>query len=831
MTSAKNYGLVRDLDQLQKLADVLLQQGKPIGFDVETGYLGPDREKGSLFANWAEQLIVGFSLSNDKSWARYVPLAHDQGLNLPQYQAWEIIQPVLETLPVVAHHLKFEEKNLETLEWKGRGPRIQIQHGRDTMLMAYILSEWQSFGLKDLVLWMFGHEMAKIETLFPGWSQDKLKTLRFNTLDASDPAVYEYACEDSVWALAIDEHLNDRALTERGSMYVIEHQISELMKEVENFGMAVDWDAMREEYSHAQPFRERMHQATMEGLSKLAGRDLTGMNLGSSKQLKELLYRDLGFRTTRQTVSGKKAENANWESWQKMSTDAVAMEGLSKDVPEIKKMLEFREVEVALRRFKKWLNEYTIAADERIHPSFAQVIVPSGRFAANDPAVQQMPKKWKFTTRIGANVSDPAEWETITTEGEHYVDFWTGNFRDYVVAPDGWYLLGYDYSQIELRILAGVSQEPALLHAFENGIDVHTLTASKMLGKPIESITEEERAVGKTQNFALMYQMGVQSLAERLAIPLERAQELYDNYFAQFSLVSNWMQRAVQVGSALGYAETPFGRKITVWELQHPNKMIRSKGERVLINAPIQGGAADYMKMAMLRAWRALEAKGWWGTKVKLIHNLHDALTFEVHNSVDPRELRELLQEAVVFPVPGFPKIVADWELGQKLGSCARWKDQDVAVMHGQWQVMKEAQKPPEPVLTVVPDLPETMFRTTNPDLDDSDLTTPTRFVPVEDDTEMTEAEFDFADPVEIQVEVAKMPTETQARKLLQLVEDRPGRNTLVLQTPEGEVRLPTSCGLDVADQGIISLVLGGASVRRATNSVDVAALAKGFDL
>lgn len=819
-----NYGAIKDLAQLQTLCDALLEQGKTIGFDVETGYQGPDREKGALWVNWAEQFVVGFSITNDKRWARYVPLRHDEGPNLPEREAWEIVQPVLETLPVVAHHLKFEQKNLQALEWKGCGPSIDIKHGRDTMLQAYILSEWQGFGLKDLVKWVFDHDMAKIDSLFPGWSQNKLKTLRFNLLGLT-PEVVEYACEDAAWALALDEELNERAQAERAQMYVIEHQISELMREVETFGMAVAWNEMKEEYARAQPFRDRMEKATREGLSNLAGRDLTDMNLGSSPQLQALLYRDVGLKTTRLTDSAKKAENADKPDWQKMSTDAVAMEGLSKDIPEVKKMLEFREVEVGLRRFKKWLNEYNISADDRIHASFNQVIVPSGRFSANDPAVQQMPKYWKFTTKVGANVSDPAQWKTIVSEGENYVDYWTGNFRDYVIAPPGTYLIGYDYSQIELRVLAGVSGEPALLTAFENDQDVHSLTAAKMLYKPVEDITEEERAVGKTQNFALMYQMGEQSLAERLAISLERAHELYENYFAQFSQVGNWMKRAVQVGQALGYAETPFGRKITVWELQHANRYVRNKGDRILINAPIQGGAADYMKMAMIRAWKALKVRGWWGTHVRLIHNLHDALTFEADNSVDPRELRELLQEAVVFQVPRFPKIVADWELGQRHGSCARWKDEDVALIDGHWTVLKEPQKAAQPVLTAVPDIP------------DEDMTAEefdrrmAAGTPVEVDVQLTRVRDEFADPVEVIVTVAKMPSEAQARKLLQLVEDRPGDNTLVLQTPEGEIRLAKGCTLDVQDQGILSLVLGGASVRRAANSVDVTALAKGFDL
>jgi DNA polymerase-1 len=851
MPLSRNYGLVKSLDQLKLLADKLLEQGQTIGFDIETGYSGPDRKKGSLDMMWAEQFIVGFSITNNPSWARYVPIMHDNAEgNLPEHDVWEIIKPVLETLPTVAHHLKFEQKNLLTLEWKGRGPNIEIRHGRDSMLSAYVLSEWKGFGLKQLIYEIFGHKMTEIEELFPeGATQKELECLRFNTLQLL-PEVTAYACEDSAWALALDEKITPRAQEERGQIWAIEHQTSELMKEVEQYGQAVAWEEMEEEYKQAIPFRAKMETAVKQSLSNLALRDVSDINLASSQQLKQLLYRDLGYTTTRLTPAGKKDENADWEPWKKMSSDAIALEALSKDIPAIKKLLEMREVDVLLRRFKKWLTEYHFDVDDRVHPTFSQVVVGSGRFSAADPAVQQLPKKWGWSTHENVTLHTP-EWDEILKTGTAYEDYWAGNFRDYIWAAEGTYFIGYDYSQIELRVLAGVSQEPALLHAFENDEDVHSLTGARMLGVKLEGLTPEQRAVGKTMNFALMYQMGVQSLAERLAISLERAQELYDAYFAQFSAVDTWMQRALEVGKANGFAETPFGRKYTVWELQDPRKAIRAKGERVLINAPIQGGAADYMKMAMIRAWKALKKEGLWGAgKAMLVHNLHDALVFEVDNSIHPWEIRDLLQPAVVFPIPGFPKIKADWELGWRHGSCKSWKDEDVELKDGRWQVVKGSQRGvqsvPEQVpirLTVVPDLPkepedsgwhdsmnaelpETMFRTTTFDDSTDEELTPVKMVPIDE-----AAEDSFNDPIEVEVVLGEMPSADQATALMTLVKSRPGGNTLVLMTPQGEARVPIGTSLDIKDKALLSLTLGGASVRRARGSVDIDALARGIEL
>jgi DNA polymerase-1 len=715
--TAKNYDRIANLDQLKRLTDKLIERGDPIGFDVETGYVGQDREKGSLDITWSQQFICGFSITNDKRWARYVPIGHDFADNLPEEQAWEVVKPALETLTVVAHNLKFEQRNLRMLEAKGRGPRIEIAHGVCTMIQAFVLSNWRAVNLKDLTKWIFDHDQAKIETLFPGLTAKQMRSLRFNILDLS-PEVISYACEDAAWALALHERNEPLVLAERKQTYTIDSEVAEVVSEMEDWGMAVAWDEMAEERSKAIPFRDKMEKAVKAGLSELSGRDLTTFSLNSPKQVKELLYRDLGYSTTRRTKGADSPKNAGKEAWELMSTDAVAMEGLAKKHSAVKKILELREVGNALNRFDKWLDEHHYAEDQRVHPNFNQVVVGTGRFAANDPPVQQMPKEWRWTTRP-VNAWKKEEWEEVVASGTNHVDYWTGNFRDYVKAPDGWYLLGYDYSQIELRVLAGVSQEPVLLDAFENNKDVHTITAAMMLGKsPAEVDPKTERPIGKTMNFALLYQMGPQSLSERLAIPRERANELYAAYFAQFASISTWMQKAKELGKSRGFAETPFGRKYTVWELEHEDKGVRAKGERVLINAPIQGGAADYMKMAMVRARRALQKAGLWGTKAMMVHNLHDALMFEVHNSVDPREIREILQAAVVFPIPKFPKIVADWELGQRHGSCKPWKDEDVRFDEEaqQWVIVDqeegEAQPLPSspPTLVLVPtpgDTPE----------------------------------------------------------------------------------------------------------------------------
>lgn len=817
--AAKNYGLVKSLDELKALAKKLLADGKPVGFDVETGYSGPDREKGALFIDWDQQFVCGFSITNGTGWARYVPVAHEYGNNLPEYEAWEIIKPVLEELPIIAHNMKYELRNLRALERKGRGPRIDINVYSDSMIEAYVLNDWVSFGLKTLTKSIFGHEQVELKTLFPDATQKQLKALRFNILELS-PEVVSYACEDAAWCLALHEHNYAKVTRERKFMFGLEMGILEVVADMEDAGNGVDWVEMRKHQSYAEAFHVSMEHAARKGLGQMAGRDLSALNFGSSKQMQDLLYGQaegqLGLRTTRLTKSGA------------MSTDAIALEELSREHPAIKKALESREVKNLRGRLDKWVGEYSICYDGRVHPNFHQAKasdsygddggVGAGRFAANDPAIQQLPKKWWWTTSLKADPKNKKHVAIIEEKGTNGKEYWAGNFRDFVVAEDGWYLLGYDYSQIELRVLAGVSQEPALLKAFNEDQDVHTLTASMMLGIPVAQVGEEDRAVGKTQNFALLYGMGAKSLAERLAITMDRAKELYAQYFAAFTLVTSWMEKARRDGIRKGYSETHFGRKYVIWELQNSNKAIYSKGERVCVNAPIQGGAADYMKIAMLRASKALKERGWWMTKVKMTNNLHDALTFEVHNSLDPREVREVLQAAVVFPVKGFPKIKADWELGQKWGSCPKWTDQDVEFDGTNWRLVdvttsgasggSGATAPTEPEPVVVKEIPEKV-------------------------TDVPLREHNGEEVIAaLVVEVSEMPEKEAFYKFVDLLSDNPGETVVIFRTPEGDAELDAfGTSLGVADQGRISMVLGGAQVYQPREAVDTASLSEGLSL
>lgn len=698
----KNLGVVQSLEELETLTQGLLDSGSLLGFDVETGYSGPDREKGSVSIDWDQQFVVGFSITNDPSWARYVPLRHDSGPNLPEQESWEIVKPLLETVPSVAHNLKFETRNLLALGRKGSGPSIRLHGVSDSALLSYVLSETPRHGLKELVKTHFGHDQATLKSLLPDVADVRMKFFRFNALELS-PETVSYACEDAIWTLELHRKLYPKALAENPFMLALELEIQKVLVHMEESGHAVDWEALREQEAYGRPFEEHMAEKAREHLGGMAGEDYSRLNFKSPLQMRKALYGDLGMTTSRVTKTGQ------------LSTDAVALEGLSRQYPAVKKVLEVREVGNLANRLTKWVKEYSTAHDSRVHPSFNQVVsgdlpgmdsgeaVGSGRFSANDPSIQQSPKTWRWSTFLDVDPRNPEHWKEVVERsdfGEHY---WEGNFRDFLIASPDSYLLTFDYSQIELRMLAGLAAEPYLIEAFKQRRDIHTATASLMLGMEESRVSSEDRSKGKTINFGIVFGMGAKLLAEQLAISVPEAEALLAQYMSAFTNVGDWIERQKRFGLAAGFVTTHFGRKVTLWDLQSQNFVIRGRGERLCVNAAVQGTAADAMKISMVKIRNAMERVGWWGKEVKMVNNVHDSLSFDVSNSVDPNVLREMLVPCVewdvqdmhqtIFGNPGlqFPELLTDWEIGTKWGSSTAWaRDVECVSVEGLWTPDKE---------------------------------------------------------------------------------------------------------------------------------------------
>jgi DNA polymerase-1 len=828
---AGEYAALTDIDKIGRMAVALQAAGRDVAFDLETGYSSsePDRERGALDWDWDKQFVVGFSFSWRTGFARYVPLRHDSGGNVEDVAAtWEAMRPLLTKGNITAHHAKFEERGV----LKDAGYVIASEGGylEDTMLMAYAMGGTlrkpkevrASYGLKDLVEIVCEYRMTHIAELFPKLTGKQERCLRFNVLDVSDPKVIAYACEDAAWTLELRQRIRAEALAKRPRMFKLEHLISRLMAEVEAYGVAVDWEAMTIALSDSHAFVLNMEKVIKQDLSEQIGRDVSNVSLNSPKQMRELLYSPtgLGLTTTRLTASADKqrAENPDVPHWQLMSTDEAAMNGLSKKNTAVKKLLEYREALNMQARLSNWVNEVRpYSRDGRVHATYRQAgaedsaaTAPgSGRFSAADPAIQQCPKEWRWSCVLGLDVwKDEERWAEVVASGSNGEQFWNGHFREFIVAAPGYYLLTFDFSQIELRVLAGVSHEPALLRAFAEDVDVHRATAAQMLGKSVESVNDKERQdFGKRLNFALLYQEGPLALSEQLGVPVERAKQLMAQYFSAFSKVSSWQDQAVARGLATGYAETPFKRRVQVWELKSEKPGIVAKGKRLLVNAPIQGGAADYMKAAMVKVAARLRREGWWREKVMLVMNQHDSLTFECSNELDPNDVRSVIAECVTFPVAGFPKITADWELGQSWGGANKWADERAEWDGRRWSVGN----PPaveKPVDDVEP------------------LGTVTAVSAVRQRESLSTVN----GTASVVVHTTRNPDRESFGRLLSLVASLPGETEVVLKCPAGEVTLGTS-SLSMSDSGRVSLILGGAMMTASASADDLQAIGAGLSL
>jgi DNA polymerase-1 len=638
---AVDFGLATDLDQIAVLFDKMSTIEDGFGFDIETGYSGPPVEKKSLHPETA--FVVGVSFSGDPGWARYVPLRHDRGEMVDDVKFARLLAKLLGSGKGIAHNAPFELRHLakffrerltsEELADAGLEPNGYFPIFSDSMSEAYLLGNWPGVGLKELVFAVFGHQMTLLEDLFPEMTAKQKKAMRFNTLDLT-PRVVSYACEDAAWCLAASR--KHKPMVDKKLLYRVDTGLIPIISEMEDYGLQMDWSAMARWNLRAKSFADALRVEIMRDLSELVGQPVD-INLGSSQQVSKVLYEQMGLRTTKLTDSGT------------MSTSAPALAGLAKKHPAVQKILDYRElVKLSGSYLEKYPRDFNYAEDGRAHPSHNICFVVSGRFSVNDPAYQQLPKKYYYQLANGQ------EFDL--------------KFRNFVVAGPDHYFLGFDYSQVELRVLAGLSREPALLKAFAEDEDVHRMTAALMFEVPFDQVTEQQRGIGKTINFSLLYQQGAKGMAERMGIQVEEAKEFIQKYFAAFSLVKSWISNQTKDGVAKGHTLSKFGRKHPIWALESDKPAIRANGERLCVNAPCQGGAADVMRIAMVRSRNAIRAAGL-ADRVHLVMNIHDALVYEVHKSVSPQRVIDLVQPEVVFEIPGWPMMRADWEVGLKWGN------------------------------------------------------------------------------------------------------------------------------------------------------------------
>ena len=542
-----------------------LQAAELVALDTETDSLSN-----------MEARIVGISFAVEPFEAAYIPLRHagmDMPEQLPLDEVLARLKPWLEdaTQLKLGQHVKYD-----THVFANHGIAVQ-GYAHDTMLQSYVLEAHKSHGLEALAERELGRKGLSYEDLCGKGA----KQIPFAQVDVARAA--EYSCEDSEMCLGVHQRLLPRLAEVPGLLRVyqdIEMPTSALLARVERTGVLID-ATMLQAQSHE--LGQRLVALEAE-LTELAGQPF---NLGSPKQIGEILFGKLGLPVKKKTATGAP------------STDEEVLTELAADFPLPAKILEHRGLAKLKSTYTDKLPLMVNPTTGRVHTHYAQAVAVTGRLASNDPNLQNIPVR--------------------TAEGRR--------IREAFIAPAGHLIASADYSQIELRIMAHLSEDPAMLAAFASGADIHKATAAEVFGAALDQVSTEQRRAAKAINFGLIYGMGAYGLASQLNIEPKAAKDYIDLYFARFQGVRRYMDETRASAKAKGYVETVFGRRLWLPEINSGNGPRRAGAERQAINAPMQGTAADLIKLAMLAVQKALDAEG---KTTRIVMQVHDELVFEV---------------------------------------------------------------------------------------------------------------------------------------------------------------------------------------------------------
>ena len=595
------YACVRDLGTLEMWIEKARAAGV-VAFDTETDALS------SASAN-----LCGVSLAVAPGEACYIPLGHEEldGLALeapadltqiPMPVALELLKPLLEDPAVlkVAQNAKYD---LAVLSRYG----IRVAPVDDTMLISYVLEAGlHGHGMDELSRLHLGHEPIPFKQVAgTGKSQKSFKHVELKSATC-------YAAEDADVTFRLHQVLKPRLAAEGlATVYeTLERPLAGVLADMEVAGIAVDPERLR---LLSNDFSMRMAEYEAKAHA-LAGRPF---NLGSPKQIGEILYQEMGLASGRTTATGAS------------STDASVLEELAAQGHELPRvLLDWRQ----LSKLKGTYTDALVAAispeTRRVHTSFALAATTTGRLSSSDPNLQNIPIR--------------------TEEGR--------KIRQAFVAEPGKVLISADYSQIELRILAHMGDIPQLKRAFQEGLDIHAMTASEMFGVPIEGMPGETRRRAKAINFGIVYGISAFGLSNQLSIPQDEAAAYIRTYFERFPGIRDYMDREKARVRAQGFVTTLFGRKVNIPDVKAKSVGQRAFADRAAINAPIQGTAADVIRRAMIRMPGALAAEG---LQAKMLLQVHDELVFEAPEAeaeaaiaVIKRVMETAAEPAVAFSVP-----------------------------------------------------------------------------------------------------------------------------------------------------------------------------------
>jgi len=558
------YSRVSSTAELKQLTE-RLSSLKEIAFDTETDALDP------LRAN-----LVGISLCGKAGESFYIPIGHTEApeLNLPASEVRTLLAPLLNDRAVqkIAQNFKFD---LEVME---RAGYTVAPISFDTMLASYVLNpSARGHNLDTMAMEHFGHRMIPITDLIGSGK----KQISFAAVHPEAAAVYSAEDADYTYRLrgVLASKIEEAKLARL--YYDMELPLIPVLTRMEQTGVRID-TAFLKTLSRQM---EREAQEVAEGIYALAGREF---NINSTQQLGKILFEELKLPTKGKTT--KKTA---------FSTDVRVLEELSKIHPLPRAILEYRQLSKLKSTYVDALPELVNPETGRVHTSFNQAVTAPGRLSSSDPNLQNIPVR----TETGREIRKAF----VPTDNDHT-------------------LLVADYSQIELRILAHYADDAGLLDAFRAGEDIHTRTAAEVFGVALDKVTPAQRRVAKTANFAIIYGVSAYGLSQQTDMDVSEAQKFIDTYFARYPGINTYIESTKAAAHRDGYVTTLSGRRRYLPDINSKNFQLRQFAERTAINTPIQGTAADLIKLAMIRIDRLLASK-----KTRMVLQVHDELVFDAH--------------------------------------------------------------------------------------------------------------------------------------------------------------------------------------------------------
>lgn len=564
-----------------------LSTEKRFAFDTETTSL-----------DYRIAQIVGFSVAFDAQDAYYVPLAHDYE-GAPEQLNREVIlaqiKPILEddSVQKIGHHLKYDAHVLENHDIHLAGWYF------DTMLASYVLNSVATrHGMDDVARLYLSHLTTTYEQVAGKGAKQKT----FNQIPLETAA--HYAAEDAHVTYRLYEVLSAKLQAHPelvNILHNIEVPVARVLTEMEENGIELDLAFLDQLGGEFATTMQDLENQIME----IAGESF---NVSSPKQVGEVLFEKLGLKGGKKTTTGQ------------YSTSESVLEKIEHPIAQL--ILEYRGLSKLKSTYTDGLCKQANPDTHRVHTSYHQALTATGRLSSTDPNLQNIP----IRAEIGRQI------------------------RKAFVAPEGRVLLAADYSQIELRLMAHLSQDEALLDAFIHGQDVHRRTAAEVLGIALEDVTNDQRRQAKAVNFGLLYGMSEFGLIRQLGFTRQESQDYIKQYFHRYPGIYDYMQRTRQVALEQGFVETLLGRRLYTPDIDARNMMVRKAAERAAINAPLQGSAADIIKMAMIEVDKMLPKD-----QAKMLLQVHDELVFEVDEDIADElapKLAEVMQSVLQISVP-----------------------------------------------------------------------------------------------------------------------------------------------------------------------------------